>query len=47
VIVELHIGTSLQVFRAVLNGSADLGFVEGDSMSLSWFRSRWSSINSS
>jgi DNA-binding transcriptional LysR family regulator len=30
VAVELHIGNSLQVSRAVLDGSADLGFVEGD-----------------
>ena len=30
VTVELHIGNSLQVSRAVLDGSADLGFVEGD-----------------
>jgi DNA-binding transcriptional LysR family regulator len=28
--VELHIGNSLQVSRAVLDGAADLGFVEGD-----------------
>ncbi len=30
VIVAVHIGNSLQVSRAVLDGSADLGFVEGD-----------------
>ena len=30
VAVELHIGNSLEVSRAVLDGSADLGFVEGD-----------------
>ena len=30
VTVELHIGNSLQVTRAVLDGAADLGFVEGD-----------------
>jgi DNA-binding transcriptional LysR family regulator len=30
VTVELHIGNSLQVSRAVLDGAADLGFVEGD-----------------
>jgi DNA-binding transcriptional LysR family regulator len=30
VTIELHIGNSLQVARAVLDGDADLGFVEGD-----------------
>lgn len=30
VTIELQIGNSLQVSRAVLNGDADLGFVEGD-----------------
>jgi len=30
VIVELHIGNTQQVSRAVLDGAADLGFVEGD-----------------
>ena len=28
--IELHIGNSLQVARATLDGDADLGFVEGD-----------------
>lgn len=30
VIVELHIGNTQQVSRAVVDGAADLGFVEGD-----------------
>jgi DNA-binding transcriptional LysR family regulator len=30
VILELHIGNTVQVSRAVLDGTADLGFVEGD-----------------
>jgi DNA-binding transcriptional LysR family regulator len=30
VIVELHIGNTQQASRAVLDGAADLGFVEGD-----------------
>jgi DNA-binding transcriptional LysR family regulator len=30
VTVELHVGNSLQVSRAVLDGAADLGFVEGE-----------------
>jgi DNA-binding transcriptional LysR family regulator len=30
VAVELHVGNSLEVSRAVLDGAADLGFVEGD-----------------
>ena len=30
VVVELHIGNTQQVSRAVLDGAADLGFVEGD-----------------
>ena len=30
VMVELHIGNTQQVSRAVLDGAADLGFVEGD-----------------
>jgi DNA-binding transcriptional LysR family regulator len=30
VTMELHVGNSLQVLRAVLDGAADLGFVEGD-----------------
>jgi DNA-binding transcriptional LysR family regulator len=30
VAVELHVGNSLQVSRAVLDGAADLGFIEGE-----------------
>ncbi len=30
VTIELHVGNTLQVSRAVLDGPADLGFVEGD-----------------
>ena len=30
VILELHIGNTVQVSRAVVDGTADLGFVEGD-----------------